>query len=388
MADAAALFSQHLDFDPAADFSAFLSIAPARWAVYLLTDADDRPVQLLCVKNLRASLQRRLGEAEPQQGPTRKIDYRQVVRRVHWRRVDSAFEADWHYLQAARALFPQSYRGMLGMQPAWFLHINPAAKFPRYVRTNDLADRPGLLLGPLQDKHAAQRLIEAVEDAFDLCRYFHILAQAPDASACAYKDMGKCPAPCDGSISLPQYHNLIDWSLRTLADPAPEIAQQQQRMADASAAQHYEIAAKIRAFIEALTKFSRPPWNHVRPLEQFQFVSLQRGPHARTAKAFWINGGAIEERDPLLTEKTDFEQLATDIAARREPAPHGLDLAGTEHVGLVARHLFAARGTGGIFLPASAVTSAQLAGSFRDTLRTKPAAPSPGEGLLKELGAP
>ena len=55
------IFEQQLDFDPAGDFEAFLRLAPAKWAVYLLSDADDRPVQLLCVKNLRYSLKRRLG---------------------------------------------------------------------------------------------------------------------------------------------------------------------------------------------------------------------------------------------------------------------------------------------------------------------------------------
>ena len=37
-------------FDPAADFDAFLRLVPAKWVVYLLADADDRPLQLLCVK--------------------------------------------------------------------------------------------------------------------------------------------------------------------------------------------------------------------------------------------------------------------------------------------------------------------------------------------------
>ena len=42
-------FDRHADFDPAGDFEAFLKSVPAKWVVYLLADADDRPVQLLCV---------------------------------------------------------------------------------------------------------------------------------------------------------------------------------------------------------------------------------------------------------------------------------------------------------------------------------------------------
>src|SRR5215213_254433 len=106
------LFDGHADFDPAGDFESFLKAVPAKWVVYLLADADDRPVQLLCVKNLRYSLKRRLGTDEDL-GPSKRVNYRDLVRRVHWRRVDSAFEADCVYFEAARLVFPGTYRGMV-----------------------------------------------------------------------------------------------------------------------------------------------------------------------------------------------------------------------------------------------------------------------------------
>src|SRR5690606_18906396 len=84
--DTSNIFTDHVDFDPAGDFEAFLKSVPARWVVYLMSDADGQPIQLLCVKNLRASLKRRLG-GEETIGPTRKVNYRDVVRRVSWRRV-------------------------------------------------------------------------------------------------------------------------------------------------------------------------------------------------------------------------------------------------------------------------------------------------------------
>src|SRR3954469_14951004 len=106
MPEIPSLFDHHAEFDPAGDFEAFVKSVPARWVVYLLCDADDRPVQLLCVKNLRYSLKRRLGVGEAGAGPSRRIDYREFVRKVHFRRVDSAFEADWLYYEAARQVFP------------------------------------------------------------------------------------------------------------------------------------------------------------------------------------------------------------------------------------------------------------------------------------------
>ena len=93
----------------------------------------------------------------------------------------------------------------------------------------------------------------SVEDAFDLCRYYNVLVEAPHGKACAYKEMGKCPAPCDGSISLEQYRRLVDWSLATLIDPAQMIRQQTQRMQLAASDLKFEAAAKIKAYIEQLS---------------------------------------------------------------------------------------------------------------------------------------
>src|SRR3954453_3289973 len=122
--DLSHLFPFRADFDPAADFENFRKLVPARWVVYLMADADDRPIQLLCVKNLRYSLERRL-LGDESLGLTRRVNYREIVRRIYYRRVDSAFEADVVYLEAARTLFPESYQGMVGFRPAWFIHVDP-----------------------------------------------------------------------------------------------------------------------------------------------------------------------------------------------------------------------------------------------------------------------
>src|SRR5438874_4881812 len=115
MPDREDIFTNSTDFDAHAPMEESLGAVPARWAVYLMADADDRPVQLLCVKNLRYSLKRRLG-GEETIGLSKRVNYRELVRKIYWRRVDSAFEADWVYLEAARKLFPRTYQGMVGLR--------------------------------------------------------------------------------------------------------------------------------------------------------------------------------------------------------------------------------------------------------------------------------
>jgi excinuclease UvrABC nuclease subunit len=381
------VFDAHATFDPGGDFEAFLKQVPARWVVYLLADADDRPVQLLCVKNLRYSLRRRLGPEQEAAGPSKRVDYREIVRRVHWRRVDSAFEADWLYYEAARLVFPQTYAGMVGFRPAWFVHVNPDHPFPRYVKTIDLS-KPGLLIGPLEDKHAAAGLIEIAEDAFDLCRYYNVLVEAPGARACAYKEMGKCPAPCDGSISMDQYRGMVEWSARGVVDPAALVRDHTKRMQQAATELRFETAAKIKALVDRLSQLGKGPYRHVALLKDFRYLSLQHGPRKGTARVFVITPGAIEEIAGLTAEPVkpgELLRLALERAAGQQ-AMERLDPTQTERVGIVTHHLFSAKNRG-VFLRLDTIDERAVVKGFRELRKQAPQEEIEGEGVMKELQA-
>lgn len=382
-------FDDSADFDPAADLDAFLKQVPARWVVYLLADADDRPVQLLCVKNLRVSLRRRLGPPEPDAPKSKRVDYRELVRKVYFRRVDSTFEADCAYHEAARVLFPRTYQGMVGFRPAWFVHVNPAAGFPRYTKTTDPTVRTGTHLGPLEDKHAAARLMQLAEDGFDLCRYYHILVESPKAKACAYKEMGKCPAPCDGTVSMDAYRQLVALSLQTLIDPRPMLADQEKRMRSAAADLKFEIAGKIKQHVDLLGQIGKGPFRHARPLDDFRYLCLQHGPTVGTAKVFVVTPGEVEHVASLIAEPATASSLLRLVFERGQwPMTPPLSTPQVERVGVVSHHLFAAKATAGVFLMLADVEDKSLAKAYRELMKQKRQEDEPdGEGIVKELVA-
>ena len=414
MRSLADIFDHRIDFDPDADFEQFLKSVPGKWVVYLMAGANDEPVQLLCVKNLRYSLERRLGTAQAaaektldalaQQpgmadslvaagaalGLSRKVNYREIVRRVYWTRVDSSFEADAIFLEAARVVFPQTYRGMFGFRPAWFVHVNPWTRFPRYTKTNDPIRQTGVHLGPIEDKHAAQKLVHLAENLFDLCRDYSILTQAPNGGPCPWRQMNKCVGPCDGSIDLEAYSQLIAFSASVLADPADYIREQTRRMKAAAAELRFEVAEKIKAYIEQLSQLGKGPFRHVRPLDQFQYVTLQRGPRAGTAKVFVITPGRIEQVACLLDEPEHVGELLRQILAaahERRDASKQLDESGVERIGIVAHHLFQPKAKQGVFLPIATLDEKSLGKAYRDLLNQKPQEEAVGEGVTKELQA-
>ena len=405
------IFDRRMVFDPNADFDAFLKSVPGKWVVYLMAGANDEPVQLLCVKNLRYSLERRLGAADAAAekaaaavehaidslqaagaalGLSRKVNYREIVRRVYWTRVDSAFEADAAFLEAARAVFPQTYRGMFGFRPAWFVHVNPQTTFPRYTKTSDPVKQTGVHLGPIEDKHAAQKLVHLAENLFDLCRDYSILTQAPHGGPCAWRQMNKCVGPCDGSIDLDAYRQLVAFSAAVLADPGDYVREQQRRMKAAAAELRFEVAERIKAYVEQLAQLGKGPFRHVRPLERFEYVTLQRGPRAGTAKVFLVTPGRIDQIAALLSEPTHIADLLRQVLAaahERREAQEKLDDAGVERIGVVAHHLFQPKAKQGVFLPIETLDEKSLAKAYRDLLNQKPPEEAVGEGVTKELQA-
>ena len=305
------------------------------------------------------------------------------MRKIYWRRVDSRFESDIVYYQIARQIFPDSYRGMLGLQQVWFAHVNADSTFPRYAKTSNLALRTGSLFGPMEDKHAAARWIEIVEDCFDLCRFYHILVQAPTGLACAYKGMGKCPAPCDGSISMDAYRQAMHLSTRVGSDLQGVIDEQTARMQAAASELAFESAAKIKTYIDQLNRLADRPFRFVRPLEDFRYVTLQRGPWANNAKLFLILPSGIQEFCGLITEPKSSSDLQRTILKAAEQQ-HEIDENIPQWMSIVLNHLFAAKRTSGVFLHITELDDRSLTAAFRE-LRKQKVAEESEEGLINEL---
>jgi hypothetical protein len=230
-----------------------------------------------------------------------------------------------------------------------------------------------------------------MEDAFDLCRYYSILVQSPHGRACAYKEMGKCPAPCDGSISIEQYRRLIEWSADTLSDPREMIRQQTHRMQQAAAELRFETAAKIRSYIGELSRLGKGAFRHARPLRDFAYAALQPGPYAGSAKLFLILPGLIQEIADLLDEPAHpSELLRTIFTAADANIGVTLDAKGVERIGIVAHHLFSPKQSQGVFIPLTELADPlgkTLLKAYKTVARAERPEESEIEGILKELQA-
>jgi excinuclease UvrABC nuclease subunit len=378
-------FEHRVNVDLDGQGQAKLPEVPAAWAVYLMSDERDRPVQLLCVKNLRASVRRRL---DPELTSQRTADLSMVVRTIYYTRVDSAFEQDLRYLEAARVAFPESYGGVLGFLPTWFVHFNPATKYPRLTRQNRIDKRTGLYLGPFADKNHADRHIRSFEELFDLCRdRDRLLSDKSDP--CQWREMGKCVGPCEGppgGVSLDAYRALCAEAADVAANPVAAARAAEARMSQAAVEMRYEAAAALKQRAASLAALREKNSRFCRPIESFRYLAIQPGGDG-AVKLF-----AIRPNDVRFVAAVFDDQPGGVLDAARallaEPQDRPLEKVAYETLSLVASHLFAPKKLPGLFIHADDVDGGHYRQAVAAVLREQSRAgdtPSPNDASEGEV---
>ena len=327
---------------------------PVSAGVVVLEAGDGRTVLIATTGNIRGWAQRRFQVPEAGQRSPR-AELRGIVRVVRACEAGSRFEADLAYLALARERMASAHRAVTDRWQGWFVHVDPGAEHPKFVKavTRSLGDdawRTGTLIGPFSNKHAAGRAMDVLTDLFDLCRYHHLLVLSPRARACAYKEMGKCPAPCDGSETLESYRGRVEKActlMRGGVGAAIEAATE--RMRRASIDQDFERAAAEKRLVDGLQPLMKSGCGWARTLDVFSLCGVAQGGDARTARVFAIGAGGVERIADVAVEA---EIGAWEDAARRcrecsEQLQRGFDWGeeSLDTLGLVCDRLYTPRST-------------------------------------------
>lgn len=278
---------------------------PAAPAVCLFEDATQRPVQLLTTQHLRRLVTTRLSTPE---APVRgRANLAEVVRGVRYRIVYCPFEARWHFLRLARTLYPQRYRKLVGFGPAWFLNVDWAAPIPEINVTQQVWCAPGDFIGPWPTHKAGHEALTLLWDLFDLCRYPEQVRRAPQGTRCAYAEMGRCDAPCDGSVPLAAYVERCRaaWDFAG-AGQADWMAQAEQAMRAAAATQAFERAGQIKQQLANAQRWQRQWGESAGPLpQQMERLILLPATRRRAWKVFGVRQGAVIDGPLISPRKMD-----------------------------------------------------------------------------------
>ena len=350
--DLAGMFDGRLDVAASLSDQQLREI-PTKRGVFLLTAEDGRPILLTTAASIRSRLRGRLDERDPTR-PTRSADLRTITRAVHWKLAGGHFETDWRHLELARAIWPKSYTKMLSWKPPWFVHVDPAEAYPYFQRTRDVFAAAGRYVGPFETTRSAEKFIEIVQDAFDLCRDIQCLRRSPNAPRCAYGQMGRCLSPCDGTVGMEDYRRQVARAADFAAGMRAERLEQLKGLMQSAARElKFEQASALKARIERLAELGAPTYRHVSTVDEFRFLMVQPSGSRRQVKVFMADRGAIEQAKPLeypldaKKAQRRIDRMGRFLAAGNSRTP---DEACRWRMGLVARALLTGPSQGGLLI--------------------------------------
>ncbi len=291
-----------------------LASLPNGPAVFLLLDAENTPIQLGTTQALRRQLTARLTiPLEPRRG---KADVAEITRGVRWRPLATAFEGRWWYYQLARRLYPDDYRRLISFGPAWFLHVDLAAALPEISVTERTWCLPGGFIGPWPTHATCHEALTGLWDLFDLCRYPEQLHKSPHGTRCAYADMGRCDAPCDGSAPHAPYVQRCQaaWQFAS-GQVAAWIAAAHERMNQAAWAQQYEAAGLLKKQLAFAARWQSAWGPILRTTADWRFLLVLPATRRKAWKLLLFRDGALDD-GPVVPERRLGPEAGAWLRAR------------------------------------------------------------------------
>lgn len=222
--------------------------APDAPGVYRFHDREGRVLYVGTSGQLRTRLRRYFGQDE-----RRKIDA--MVREaadVTWTTTPTRIEAAARELRELARRKPRFNRRSTRPPASRWLKWTDEP-FPRISIARTPGDDDALVFGPLPGRRAADALLEAVQDAAPIRRCTFRIRRAQDHPSCMLKDIGRCGAPCDGTIDAATYAAQVRDARALLeGDPTPVLESLRVRMAALAAGSRFEEAAEVRARLHTL----------------------------------------------------------------------------------------------------------------------------------------
>ena len=345
--------------------SAEVASLPGCPAVYLFIDADGAPVQLATTQHLRRLTLSRL--ADPERRQPGKADLAEIVRGVRWRQVYSPFEGRWWYYRLARRMYPREYRRLISFGPAWFLNVDWQQPVAEIRVTERIWCVDGECLGPWPTQRSCQEALEGLWDLFELCRYPEQVRKAPHGARCAYAEMGRCDAPCDGSVPIDAFRERCRAAWRFACGSVREwITDATGRMQVAAAERQYERAGLIKRQLAFAEKWRRDSVPRIRPDEQFNDLLAIPVTRRRAHKLFLFRQGHLTD-GPVLLDRKLAAQTPRWLEEALTRKPELLDATiRMEQTWLVAHFLYHQEARSAIRVP---LPTGELPGELAEVLR-------------------
>jgi DNA polymerase-3 subunit epsilon len=331
---------------PARPTLADLAALPNLPAVYLLLDATGATIQLGTTQALRRLLVTRL-TAPPEQRKG-KADVAEIARGVRWRPLATAFEGQWWYYRLARALYPQEYRKLVSFGPAWFLHVDWLQPVPEIRVSERIWCLPGEFSGPWPTHRGCQEALTGLWDLFDLCRYPEQVRNSPRGTRCAYAEMGRCDAPCDGATTLGPYIERCQAAWHFVQGGGAEwLTAADERMRQAAATLNFERAGLLKQQVRFAQRWQAEWQPHLRTTARWDLLLALPATRRKAWKLLLFRRGELSDGPLVPDRRLGREAVAWAAELLGKSMPETPAVVRMEQTWLICS-VFARRGAEGV----------------------------------------
>lgn len=228
---------------------------PDQPGVYRFRDDDARVIYVGKAKSLRS----RLGSyfADPRSLHPRTRSLMQVAADVDWTVVGSEVEAlqlEYAWIKEYDPRFNVRYRDDKSYP---YLAVTLGEEFPRALVTRGAKRAGTRYFGPYAHAWAIRGTLDALLRVFPVrtCSRGVFDRAQRSGRPCLLADIGKCSAPCVGRVTPEQHRRIADDLCGFLGGRSRDFQRRlSEQMLEASAAQDYERAARLRDDIGALER--------------------------------------------------------------------------------------------------------------------------------------
>jgi DNA polymerase-3 subunit epsilon len=226
--------------------------------VYIFRDTRGRPLYIGRSRHVRQRVRQYFVASEPRSRMAEMVAIAESVEAVA---CAHPLEAEVRELRLIAEHKPRyNRRSRFPERSSWLkLTVEP---FPRLALVRRVTDDGATYLGPFGSTRTAQAAMAALHEAVPLRQCTQRISAGRPTPACALAGIGRCGAPCDGSLSREAYAEIAERA-RTLlaADPQPVLDAAQRRMVALSAQERYEEAAAHRdragSLVRAVARMQR-----------------------------------------------------------------------------------------------------------------------------------
>lgn len=251
-----------------------LSDLPSSAGLVLFTDSLNSPILLLSAANIRRTVKNKLAE---QTEKTKRADLKTITAKIYYKVHPCRFRLSLEHLQAAKKLFPSSYKDHIILTLPWFIRVDLSEKIPFFSTTKKpFSSKEEQILGPFPTQKAAAVFLNTLEDTFRLCKKNEFVNNPTRAKSCPYLQMDACSGVCAGKISLEDYQIIIKDAFEAGAKPAKQIEKLQADMQTASKELSFEKATEIKRKIEKLSVLKKQTYRWTGDLENLKIVHIDK----------------------------------------------------------------------------------------------------------------